>query len=37
MNGQLGRLAKRAVGIVGVLKTLGGLTNEVMKKATVDG
>jgi hypothetical protein len=37
MSGQAGGLAKRALGVIGILKILGSLTNEVMKKATVDG
>jgi len=37
MSGQVGGLAKRALGVIGILKIIGSLTNEVMKKATVDG
>lgn len=37
MSGQAGGLAKRALGVIGILKILGSLTNEVIKKATIDG
>lgn len=37
MSGQAAGLAKRAMGVIGILKILGSLTNEVIKKATLDG
>lgn len=37
MNKQATRLATRAVGLAGILRAVGSLTHEIIKKATVDG